>query len=173
MSEESPEFDKLKNLLLKIKELSERGVNGEKESAEKKLHELLNKYDLELTDIEIKDKFKRTFRIKNREDYITVLSHVIWSVSPKVNIKENTRKLEVYCSLTNEHYIEVCERFDYYWSLWCSDKTQMLMAYIVKNGLTVSDVKTKHNDELIKGVRNKMDSVTKGEYVNKKQKLLK
>ena len=166
-------FNKLRKLILKVKELSERGIDGERESAQKKLNQLLDKYGFEFKDIELKDEFKRTFRIKNREDYKQILAHVIWKVSPKIKVQENTRKLEVYCQLTNEEYIEACEMIEYYWKLWCRDKNEFLIAYIVKNGLAVSDVKQKLDNETTIGVRKKMDSVTRGNYVNKNSKLLK
>jgi len=82
--------------------------------------------------------------------------------------------LEIYCSLTNEQYIEVCEKYQYYWKLWCEEKQHTLIAFVVKNNLGVNQNAGTNNldEKTIKGAKDKMATVTKGNYVNKKAKLI-
>lgn len=174
-TEITPDLDKLKTLLVKVKELAERGDSGERDVAKTKLEKLLKKYGLKLKDVELQNKNKRIFRIVNKEDCVNIISQTIWDVAPKVDIKQSTRKLEVYCSLTSEEYIEVCEKFNYYWNLWCKEKKQFLTAFIIKNKLGTEGQSSKGeklDEETIAGIRKKMNGVAKGNYVNKKSKLI-
>jgi len=174
-SEITPDLDRLKNLISKVKELADRGVDGERDSAQKTLEKLLKKYGIKLKDIEQQNKTKRTFRIVNKDDCITILSQIIWDVVPDAKIKQHVRALEIYCSLNNEQYIEVCEKYEYYWKLWCEEKKHTLIAFVVKNNLGVNHNEgSKTLDEkTIKGAKDKMATVTKGNYINKKTKLIK
>ncbi len=173
----TPDLEKIKTLISKVAELANRGVGGERESAKKKLEKLLKKYGLTLADIngDENDKQQREFRIKNREDYVTVLTQVIWDVVPDIRIQQNTKRLEVYVKLTTEQYIEVKEKFDYFWNLWVKEKEQFLMAFIIKNRLGLVS-KNRHgeakpmDDETKNGIRDKMLSVSKGKYISKNTK---
>jgi hypothetical protein len=173
-SEITPDLDRLKNLIGKVKGLADRGVDGERDSAQNTLEKLLNKYGIKLKDIEQQNKTKRTFRIVNKDDCITVLSQIIWDVVPDAKIKQHIRALEIYCSLTNEQYIEVSEKYQYYWKLWCEEKQHTLIAFVVKNNLGVNhnEGSKKLDEKTIKGAKDKMATVTKGNYINKKTKLI-
>lgn len=172
-SEITPDLDRLKNLISKVKELADRGVDGEQNAAKEKLQELLEKYGIKLKDIEQQNRSKRTFRIVNKDDCVTILSQVIWDVVPKTKISQHVRALEVYCLLTDEQYIEVCEKYNYYWKLWCEEKKYTLIAFVAKNHIGVSDNDGVHLDEkTINAIRSKVGLVTKGDYINKNNKLI-
>lgn len=173
----TPDLERIKILIGKVAELANRGVGGEKESAKKKLEKLLKKYGLTLADIDgsENDKQQRAIRIKNREDYLTVLTQVIWDVVPDIRIQQNMKKLEIYVKLTTEQYIEVKEKFDYFWNLWVKEKEQFLMAFVIKNRLGLvsnkrSDEAKPMDDETKNGIRDKMLTVAKGKYVSKNTK---
>lgn len=171
----TPDLERIKTLIGKVLELANKGIDGEKQAAKKKLEKLLSKYGLTLADIDSEDnKLKRTFRIKNRDDYKTILTQVICDVAPSVKIQENTRKLEIYSKLNAEQYIEVKEKFDYFWNLWCKEKEQFTIAFIIKNSLGIKRGKSKSNidEEMVDGVKDKMSGVTQGEYVSKNKKLI-
>ncbi len=171
----TPDLERIKLLIAKVLELAKKGIDGEKKAAQEKLEKLLKKYNLTLADIDSEDnKLKRTFRIKNRDDYKTILTQVICDVAPNVKIQENTKKLEIYSKLNAEQYIEVKEKFDYFWNLWCKEKEEFTIAFIIKNSLGIGG-KSKSNidNEMVNGVKGKMSSVTKGDYVSKNKKLIK
>lgn len=173
----TPDLDRIKTLISKVFELSKKGVGGEKIAAQKKLEKLLKKYGLTLSDIngDEDDKQQRVFRIKNREDYLTLLTQVIWDVVPDVRIQQNTRKLEIYSKLNTEQYIEVNEKFNYFWNLWSKEKEQFLMAFIITNRLGLVS-KNRHGEakkmdkETVDGIKEKMFSVKKGKYISKNTK---
>jgi hypothetical protein len=175
----TPDLEKIKILIGKVAELANRGIGGEKDAAKKKLEKLLKKYGLKLSDIDVDgdDKQQRTIRIKNREDYLTILTQVIWDVVVDIRIQQNTKKLEIYVKLTTEQYIEVKEKFDYFWNLWCKEKEQFLMAFVIKNRLGLvsnkrSDEAKQMDDETRNGIRDKMLTVARGKYLSKNTKLI-
>ena len=62
--------DKKKQLLNKLKALAERGVGGEKETAQRKLKKLMKKYDVEEADLSDEKKENFEFKYKNKfENY--------------------------------------------------------------------------------------------------------
>ena len=54
--------DKKKQLLNKLKALAERGVGGEKETAQRKLQELMEKYEIDENDLSDDKKEKYQFK---------------------------------------------------------------------------------------------------------------
>ena len=58
--------DKKKQLLNKLKALAERGVGGEKETAQRKLKKLMKKYDVEEADLSDEKKENFEFKYKNK-----------------------------------------------------------------------------------------------------------
>ena len=171
----TPDLDKVKSLISKVRELAERGVEGERNSAQDKLELLLKKYGLKLKDIEKENRLKRTFRISNKDDCITIITQTIWDVAPKTEIKQHNRKLEIYCNLTAEQYLEVCEKFEYYWKLYQQEKKEFTVAFVIKNKLGTDGHSgdTEINEETKQGIKKKMDGITKGQFVNKNTKQLK
>ena len=173
-SEITPDLDKVKNLIKKVKALADKGIDGERESAQQTLEKLLKKYGIKSKDIEQNNKTKRTFRIVNKDDCITILSQIIWDVVPDAKIKQHVRALEIYCSLTNEQFIEISEKYQYYWKLWCEEKQHTIIAFVVKNNLGVNQNEGNKilDEKTLKGAKDKMATVTKGNYINKKTKLI-
>lgn len=57
--------NKKKQLLNKLKALAERGVGGEKETAQRKLQELMEKYEIDENDLSDDKKEKYQFKYKN------------------------------------------------------------------------------------------------------------
>lgn len=58
--------DKKKQLLNKLKALAERGVGGEKETAQRKLQELMEKYEIDENDLSDDKKENYQFKYKNK-----------------------------------------------------------------------------------------------------------
>lgn len=170
----NPDLEKIKSLIVKVKELANRGIAGEKDSANRKLVLLLEKYNFKLKDIQSESNLKRIFRVVNKDDCVSILSQTIWDVVPDAKIEQHPRKLEVYCNLNAEQYIEVCEMSDYYWKLWCEEKKQSLTAFILVNKLGINGVSCGYemNEARVNGIKKKMGGVVKGEYINKKLKKL-
>ncbi len=166
------ELDKVHDLIEKVAEMATRGDEHEKDVASEKLDRLLKKYNIRLEEIENRKKSKRTFRVANKSDCLTIMCQTIWDIVPEANIRESNRKLEVYASMTNEQYIDVCEKFEYYWKLWCKDKEEYLTAFVITNklGIRVKSSGIDKDEKTLNGIRSKIHVVAKGEYVNRNQK---
>ena len=60
--------DKKKQLLNKLKALAERGVGGEKETAQRKLQELMEKYEIDENDLS-DDKKRKNINLKYKNEF--------------------------------------------------------------------------------------------------------
>jgi len=128
---------KIKALIKKVKVLSERGEGGERETAKIKLKELTDKYQIKKLD-ESKN-VKRDFRLVDFNDCKTIMTHCILDTKPTAKISGNEKKQELYCTLTDVEYIEVCEKFNHYYPEFYKQKELLLKAFIIKNDLGIID----------------------------------
>ncbi len=134
-SQHNPDLDKIKELLKKVGALAERGIEGEKEAAKGKLKILLDKYHLTLSELTKNRKTKREFNLKNTGDCATILLHCILDTDPKAKvwITPSLRKTTTW--LNPEQFINVTEKFKYYWKLYEIQKKSFLHAFLIKNNL--------------------------------------
>lgn len=167
-SQHTPDLDKIKELVNKVEALALRGVGGEKEAAKEKLKILLKKYGLALKELQSQRKTKRMFSLKNTGDCAVILDHIICDVDPKAKvwISPSIRKLTVW--LNPEQFIEVSEKFRYFWKLYVKQKELFLHAFLVKNNLGIdpnvncSDTMT---EEEIDELRKMISAVEKGNFM--------
>lgn len=166
--------NKIKEILLKFKALSEKGDGGEKTTATEMLNKALKKYGLTLEDLEKEEKEGRTFKIKDRGDSSIILAQCIWDVVPNAEIKQNTKKLEIYCYLSASDFVEISEKYKHYYNIWLKEKKEFLTAYILRNKIGLSESSGKLNmseDELL-SIVNKMASIKDNKFINKNLKQL-
>lgn len=130
--------DKIINLLKKVNELAKRGVDGEKESAAQRLEYLMGKYGVSIDMLEADTKKEREFVI--RSDQAKFFSQTVYSVCGKVDVmyykneryKKKSRRLVV---MTETEFIEVSEKFAFYWEKYEQDLVYFYKAFIHKNKL--------------------------------------
>lgn len=127
--------DKLKARLTKLKSLAERGVGGEKETAEKKLRKLLA--DNGLTESDLLEEtpqyylFSYTYPYKRK-----LLGQIIYKVMNKTEIyhsKGTRNKLGIYC--TPSQKLEIDLDFEFYSNLLDTEIDLLLSAFIQKQDL--------------------------------------
>lgn len=136
-------------ILLKLKELSKKGINGEKENAAKLLEKLMKKYNIseeELNNEEIKGVY---INLKN-EIEVRLASQILYAFFDNAKLyKVNKFKVKYYTELTSAQEIE----FKYMFSIYLEDfKRQELVfyrAFINKNNIfpksvTVETVEAKN-----------------------------
>lgn len=166
--------DRIKELLLKLKALSEQGKGGEKENATEMLNKALKKHGLTLEDLEKEEKQGRTFKIKDRGDSSVILAQCIWDVCPNAEIKQSTKKLEIYCYLSASDYIEVSEKYKHYYNIWLKEKKEFLTAYILRNkiGLSESSGESSLSQEEQISIVKKMGSIQYNKFIDKNLKML-
>lgn len=165
---------RIKELLLKLKALSEQGNGGEKENATDMLNKALKKHGITLEDLEKEEKEGRTFKIKDRGDSSIILAQCIWDVVPNAEIKQNTKKLEIYCYLSASDFVEVSEKYNHYYNIWLKEKKEFLTAYILRNNIGLSEPsrKSKMSEDELLSIVKKMASIEDNKFIDKKLKML-
>jgi len=166
---------RIKELLLKLKALSEQGNGGEKENATDMLNKALKKHGITLEDLEKEEKEGRTFKIKDRGDSSIILAQCIWDVVPNAEIKQNTKKLEIYCYLNASDFVEVSEKYKHYYNIWLKEKKEFLTAYILRNKIGLgaeSSSESKLTEEEQLSIVKKMSSIDDNKFINKNLKML-
>lgn len=128
---------KIKALMVKIKALADNGIDGEKETAKIKLNELLQKYNIKK--FEEKSKKKRVFKLADFNDCLTIMTHCIIDTDENAKIEGIKAKKEIYCKLTDSEYIDVCEKFNFYFPIFDNQRKNFVKAFIIKNNLGITE----------------------------------
>lgn len=129
--------NEIKKLISKVKNLAEHGDKGERDNAKAKLKILLEKYNIKKFE-EAKNK-QRSFKLKDYEDCQVIMTHCILDTNKDCQITGDKRKKELYCKLTDKEYIDVCEKFNHYYTEYYKQKENFLKAFIIKNDLGIVD----------------------------------
>jgi hypothetical protein len=152
----------IKKLISKVKNLAERGDNGERDNAKAKLKILLEKYNIKK--FEEAKKKERSFKLSDFTDCKVIMVHCILDTNKDCQISGDARKKELYCKLTDEEYIDVCEKFNHYYPEYYSQKECFLNAFIIKNDLGIVDSNIDSSDIDVDGLKEVMESVIKNKY---------
>jgi hypothetical protein len=174
MSEQSstPDLDKIKETLKKLAVLAERGEENERQTALGLLQRLLQKYNLNIPDLINSDLKEREFSYSSR-DNLTILSQCIWSISPEAQVSFDSGKNKVYVKLKSSDYIEVVEKFLYYYPLYEKEKMKLMLAFICKHGLTTTTNSCGNNENMseqeVRQVVVMMQGMDKGSFVTNKK----
>lgn len=135
---------KIKQLIQKVRALADKGEGGEKESAKIKLNELLEKYNIKK--FEEKASKKRVFKLADFNDCKTIMTHCIIDTFKSAKIEGYRAKKELYCKLTDEQYIDICQKFNHYFPIFVRQRENFIKAFILKNDLGISDLTPTQND---------------------------
>ena len=127
----------IKALIEKVRELALRGDDGEKSNAESKLKLLMDKY--RIRKFEEEQELERVFKLADFGDCKTIMVHCILDTKADACITGNERRKEIYCVLSDEQYIDVCEKFHHYFPLFYKQKDAFVKAFIIKNNLGIID----------------------------------
>ena len=154
--------DNVLNLIRKLKELSDRGIGGEKENAGVKLQQLLDKHGISVEDIE-KDVVKeRAFNItSNQLTFFRQVAASCFGIERTIYQypKEPKRKVLVrILELTDAEFIEFSSKFDFYWNKYESDLKTFYSAFIQKNQLYRKSSETEKEEPL---TQEQLDEISK------------
>lgn len=123
-------YEKLLSKARKLKALADRGIEEEKESAKRFYKDFIDKHGISEGDIN-PEHYNRVFRIKSRE-YEVLLSHIILSVNPYINI--NKKRSEYKVVLDDADYVEVIERVDFFYRAFNKEKELFFSAFMDRFG---------------------------------------
>lgn len=127
--EENLNLEKHKAKARLLKELSEKGIGGEKTNAETKLKEHLKKHNLTIEDIDSSVNNRR-FKVSNEDDRM-IFTNVILSVNPFTKLIHLPNVIDV--SLDEEDFNEVKNKLRYFIKLWREEKEILTMAFFSKH----------------------------------------
>ena len=134
--------ERLKSKLQKLQNLAERGVGGEKETAKKKLDQILASNGMSEADLKEDTEsyylFSYTFPYKQK-----LLSQIIYKVTGKSDLYKSrgTRnKLGTYCTAAQKLEIEL--DFEFYSNLLDEEIDMLLSAFIAKQEIFPEDTPT-------------------------------
>lgn len=143
--------DKKKQLLNKLKALAERGVGGEKETAQRKLKELMKKYGVEEVDlsdekveeVDLSDEKKENFKFKYKNKFEKQL---ILQIANKTFGDEWFNRIYTYSSGIGKRSIILIEctkfeetqiriEYEFYKELWKEEVEFLFKVFIQKHNI--------------------------------------
>lgn len=125
--------EKIKETLLKVFALSEKGIGGEKEAAAKALQRLLKNHQMtigDLTDVPKRHKIKYGDEMERRVAVQTIASFDLTAY------KLGGRKTnDVYVDCTEAAFLEITAKYQFYLSAWREKVSIFMDAFITQNEL--------------------------------------
>ena len=168
----TPDMDRIKETLKKLAILAERGEENERETALLMLQKILVKYNLTVSDLVNPDIKERTFTFTSR-DNLTILAQCIWSVNNDAHISFDSGRNHLFVKLRSSDYIEVVEKFQYYFPLYEKEKMKLMLAFITKHNLTTSSNTTPSVENMteqeVRQVLVMMQGMDKSSYVSSRK----
>ena len=141
--------DKKKQLLNKLKALAERGVGGEKETAQRKLQELMEKYEIDENDLSDDKKEKYQFKYKNEFE-----KKLIKQIAYRTFKKEWSERMYTYSrgrgkrsimliECTKAEEIQLRIEYEFYKDLWKEEAEFLFNVFIQKHRILILRVAVK------------------------------
>lgn len=143
--------DKKKQLLNKLKALAERGVGGEKETAQRKLEDLMRKYGVEEADLSDEKKENFEFKYKNKFE-----KQLILQIANKTFGDEWFDRIYTYsrgigkrsiilieCTKFEETQIRI--EYEFYKELWKEEVEFLFSVFIQKHNIFDLNGSSKNN----------------------------
>lgn len=126
--------DKKMELLKKLKALAERGVGGERETAQRKLTELMEKYGVEDADISDEKLDDVDFRYKDAFEE-KILRQTFYKINHErgIFVYTNSRKKVLVWRCTKAEAIQAGIEYEFFRDLWRDEVELFLQAFIQKH----------------------------------------
>lgn len=132
-------LDKIIELAKKLRELANRGEGGEKENAASQLERLIDKYKINLDELDVDKKEWRAFKCnKDQKKFLCqIVSNTIpdWNNTLMQAYKGSRKINEIEFECTLSQWIEINEKFSFYWVKLKEEEEILYNAFIQKNKL--------------------------------------
>ena len=167
------------NLLKKVNNLANKGVDGEKEVAASKLKQLLDKYNINYEDFlnEIDSSREKYFKVEDWGNSKDMMIQCIKDTLPSAKILGSKKNKKLLCYVTNEQYIEILDKYNHYWENYKKEEQGLFIAFVVKNSIGISTDKndrgelTDEQRENIKMAVNHFGSINEDKYSKKLKRI--
>lgn len=117
--------EEVKQKLKKVLGLVQRGIGGEKETAQKLLVKILEENNLTLQDLTGEERKQRTFKGINSQQEEDLYAYIIKHVAVTDSIYVNKKFKYIYCDLTESEYIEAKILIDWHLKNFKHEQKQM------------------------------------------------
>lgn len=133
-------MDNKKELLLKLQELAKRGVNGEKENADKLLKKLMKKYNI--SEDEINDEEINEVELELKDDIeVRLACQILFSFFDNAPLyKKWKKRVKYYTKLTKPQEIEFRYMFSVYLENFRKQELIFYRAFINKNRIFPKEI---------------------------------
>jgi hypothetical protein len=122
-------------IIRKVRELADRGVDGEQAAAQKMLERLMDKYGISFSDIEDEDKIEsRSMRVHNASRWI-FFGIIAKVTQPEGGIRYGAKGNVITIRLTLSDYIIVQSMYDHLYKLYIDEKKALRKAFQMKHKL--------------------------------------
>lgn len=145
--------DKTKELVRRLKALAERGIDGEKVTAEKFLKSLMKKFGFSEQDLVSEEVTPHTFIINKHQ--MKLFIQIVCKITDtngvrigKVRYAKSGRlvKDSIAINLTAVQAVEIQLQYEFYWKLFCEELDVFTLAFFTQNEL-YSETHTKDSYE--------------------------
>lgn len=127
--------DKLQDILRKLKALADKGIEGEKENAEKALRRLADKHGIDLSTLDDDARSFYEFNVKKHPAlFYQIAANVLATKQWRTYKVGKTRGIEC----TKYQAIEIEAKYDFYCKEYDKDLKVFYKAFVHKNDLGVS-----------------------------------
>jgi hypothetical protein len=167
-----------KNRLIKVLELSKRGVGGEKDNADRILQAALIEHGITIDDIkkEEQELIALSYHSGNKADE-RLLVQIIIHVADRYDILSRKEGKKTWFKLTNLEHIEVEAMYKYYRKLLKKEQDLLLTAFIHKHNIfpataqsnRAGDQETSMEDQL--NMMQLMGGLRSGNFTSTKKRL--
>jgi len=125
-------------LAKKLSELSKRGDSGERDNASRQLEAVMKKYGI--TDDMLEHDIKKQCEFVVVKEQMQFMRQVIASVCGKIPVygvrgEERKKKQTLVVEITNSQFIEISEKFIFFWDRYHKDLELFYSAFIQRNEL--------------------------------------
>lgn len=139
--------ENVKELLLKLKALADRGIGGEKVNAEKMLAKMLTKHGLTIADLEAISHSRHWFNFHKEEDlFKQIVYSEIGSGGDMWKSRSKRGKIGIDC--THEAAILIQAKADLYIKAYQKEKVLFYRAFVMANSLYSKAPSTRTYDDL-------------------------
>ncbi len=161
-------------LIPKLIAMAEKGEPGERDVAKEKLKQLLKKYSLSENDLQKSKSKERVFKVNDWDDHMNLLLHCILDTKPEASMNGDKKARKICVLLTDLEYLEVAEKFNFYWSEYIKLKHSVFAAFILKNeiGIVEGVAEENSNDFHIEKITELIKNIEAKPFTNLKRKKL-
>jgi len=143
--------EKKRELLKKLQALAERGVGGEKETAQKKLEQLMKKYGVEDADLSEDKEEDHDFRYHNEFEK-KILRQLFYKIVPDYKSRMyyysygRGSKSTYGIRCTKAQALQIQIEYDFYCDLWKEEVDFFMGAFIQKHRIFAAPTSREHVD---------------------------